>query len=624
MSRLDKLIKELCPDGVEYKTTADIKMDSFWLMPATPNYIMSGVPYITSKNVKNNHIDFEDVKYISKDDFLSISLNRSIQKNDLLITMIGTIGEAAFVGDFTEFYGQNLYLVRLNENIIDRKYYYYYLTSPRIKAGLISKKNASSQGYIKAGSIENLKVPVPPLEIQREIVRILDYFTLLTAELTAELTARKKQYEFYRDELLKADSQIPMITLGEIATDIYRGSGIKRDEVTEDGIPCVRYGEIYTQYNTWFDKCASHTQLECISNPKYFEHGDILFAITGESVEDIAKSIAYIGHDKCLAGGDIVVMKHQQNPRYLAHVLNTSMSREQKSKGKVKSKVVHSNVSSIAQIKIPLPSLDVQKRYADVLDNFEQICNDLKIGLPAEIEARQKQYEYYRDLLLTFAETGNTILTDRQTDRQTIIKLIQYVFGYVPVKLGEIATIIRGGNFQKKDFVENGRPCIHYGQMYTHFGIYADKTLTYLNDEVFAKSKIAKPGDIIMAVTSENVEDVCSCTAWLGNEEIAVSGHTAIISHNQNAKYLSYYFHSAMFYKQKKKLAHGTKVIEVTPSKLADIEIMLPTLEEQERIVSILDRFDSLCNDLTSGLPAEIEARQKQYEYYRDKLLSFK
>ena len=192
------------------------------------------------------------------------------------------------------------------------------------------------------------------------------------------------------------------------------------------------------------------------------------------------------------------------------------------------------------------------------------------------------------------------------------------------MKIGDIATIIRGGNFQKKDFVENGRPCIHYGQMYTHFGIYADKTLTYLNDEVFAKSKIAKPGDIIMAVTSENVEDVCSCTAWLGNEEIAVSGHTAIISHNQNAKYLSYYFHSAMFYKQKKKLAHGTKVIEVTPSKLADIEIMLPTLEEQERIVSILDRFDSLCSDLTSGLPAEIEARQKQYEYYRDKLLSFK
>ena len=94
------------------------------------------------------------------------------------------------------------------------------------------------------------------------------------------------------------------------------------------------------------------------------------------------------------------------------------MSREQKSKGKVKSKVVHSNVSSIEQIRIPLPTLEVQERYADVLDNFEKICNDLNIGLPAEIEARRKQYEYYRDVLLTFAETGSTILTNRQTDRQ--------------------------------------------------------------------------------------------------------------------------------------------------------------------------------------------------------------
>ena len=181
---------------------------------------------------------------------------------------------------------------------------------------------------------EKFKLPVPPMEVQREIVRILDSFTLLTAELTAELTARKKQYEYYRDELLKPHKSIPMVTLKEINRSIYRGTGIKRDQVTEDGVPCVRYGEIYTTYNTWFDECVSYTKEEYVSSPKYFEHGDILFAITGESVEDISKSIAYIGHEKCLAGGDIVVMKHNQNPRYLAHVLNTSMAREQKSKGK--------------------------------------------------------------------------------------------------------------------------------------------------------------------------------------------------------------------------------------------------------------------------------------------------
>lgn len=127
-----------------------------------------------------------------------------------------------------------------------------------------------------------------------------------------------------------------------------------------------------------------------------------------------------------------------------------------------------------------------------------------------------------------------------------------------------------------------------------------------------------------MAVTSENVEDVCSCTAWLGDETIAVSGHTAIIHHDQNAKYLSYYFHSSDFFRQKKKLAHGTKVIEVTPSALSDVIIPLPTIEKQNETVRMLDKFNTLCADISSGIPAEIEARKKQYEYYRDKLLSFK
>ncbi len=191
-------------------------------------------------------------------------------------------------------------------------------------------------------------------------------------------------------------------------------------------------------------------------------------------------------------------------------------------------------------------------------------------------------------------------------------------------KLGDIAVITRGGNFQKKDFTTAGKPCIHYGQMYTHFGVFANETLTYIPKNIFDCSKLAHPNDIVMAVTSENVEDVCKCTAWIGDEDIAVSGHTAIIHHNQNPKYLSYFFHSSEFYKQKVKLAHGTKVIEVTPDKLKDIVISLPSLAEQEKIVKVLDHFDSLCNDISAGLPAEIEARRKQYEYYRDKLLNFK
>ena len=190
------------------------------------------------------------------------------------------------------------------------------------------------------------------------------------------------------------------MALGDIATDMYRGSGISRDDITLQGTPCVRYGEIYTKYNTWFENCVSYTH----SGSKTFEHGDILFAITGESVEDIGKSCAYLGHDKCFAGGDVVVMKHEQNPKYLAYALSSTNARMQKSKGKVKSKVVHTNIPDLKKIKIFLPSLEMQASIVNILDRFEILTNDLSAGLPAEIKARREQYEHFRNRLLNLKE----------------------------------------------------------------------------------------------------------------------------------------------------------------------------------------------------------------------------
>ena len=188
-------------------------------------------------------------------------------------------------------------------------------------------------------------------------------------------------------------------TLGEIATDIYRGAGITRDQVTQEGIPCVRYGEIYTTYGIWFDECVSHTDESIIASKKYFGHGDILFAITGESVEEIAKSCAYVGTQRCLAGGDIVVLRHEQDPKYLSYALSTTDAQRQKSRGKVKSKVVHASMPSIRSIVIPLPPLPVQREIVRILDTFSE--------LEAELEARRKQYEYYRDMLLTFGDIAD-------------------------------------------------------------------------------------------------------------------------------------------------------------------------------------------------------------------------
>ena len=405
MNELKNLLKELCPEGVEYKkiyNIADYEQPSKYLVKSTDYNDSYDTPVLTAGQtfILGYTNEIEGIFYASKE-------------NPIIIFDDFT-GAFKWVDFPFKIKSSAIKIISAKKGAYVRYLYH-----------LMSFLNYSSDEHKRLwiSQYSEFEVPVPPLEVQREIVRILDNFTDLTTELTAKLTeelmARKKQYEYYRDELLKLHNKVKMVKLGDIATDIYRGAGIKRDEVTDVGIPCVRYGEIYTTYNTCFKQCVSHTKLEYVSNPKYFEHGDILFAITGESVEDIGKSIAYIGNEKCLAGGDIVVMKHEQNPRYLAHVLSTYNARQQKSKGKIKSKVVHTNVPAIKEITIPLPPMNIQERYADVLDNFDAICSDLSIGLSAEIEVRKKQYEYYRDMLLTFAETGDIIRqTDRQTDKQ--------------------------------------------------------------------------------------------------------------------------------------------------------------------------------------------------------------
>jgi len=181
--------------------------------------------------------------------------------------------------------------------------------------------------------------------------------------------------------------------------------------------------------------------------------------------------------------------------------------------------------------------------------------------------------------------------------------------------LCEFGTMIRGNGLQKKDFTDSGVGCIHYGQIYTYYGAFAYETKSFVSPDLAKQLKKVNTGDLVIAITSENVEDVCKCVAWLGNEEIVTGGHSAIFKHDQNAKYLSYYFQTEAFFSQKRKIANGTKVIEVSPQKLERAIIPLPPLPVQREIVRILDNF--------TELTAELTARKKQYEYYRDLLLSF-
>ncbi len=243
---------------------------------------------------------------------------------------------------------------------------------------------------------------------------------------------------------------------------------------------------------------------------------------------------------------------------------------------------------------VPVPPLEIQAAIVEILDKF----TNLEAELEAELEARTLQYEYYRDSLFEALDCPR-------------------------VPLGSLGTFVRGNGLQKKDLQESGNPVIHYGQVFTRYGLHEDKTLSYANDEVYNKLRKAEKGNLVIATTSENDEDVCKALAWLGETPAGISGDAYIYRHEMNPKYVSYFFTTHDFQRQKLRHITGTKVRRVSGKNLETIEIPLPSLEEQQRIVDILDRFDALTSSLSEGLPAELTARRSQYEYYRDQLLTF-
>jgi len=191
--------------------------------------------------------------------------------------------------------------------------------------------------------------------------------------------------------------------------------------------------------------------------------------------------------------------------------------------------------------------------------------------------------------------------------------------------LGDVGEFIRGNGLQKKDLTEAGFPAIHYGQIFTHYGLSAVSTYTFVSNEFAKKLRIANRNDLLIATTSENDEDVLKPLAWLG-DETAISGDMMLFRHQENAKFLAYYFHTAIFQKQKGKYITGAKVRRVSSKSLAKMIVPIPcpnnpekSLKIQTEIVRILDTFTELTTELTT----ELSARKKQYNYYRDQLLSF-
>lgn len=189
-------------------------------------------------------------------------------------------------------------------------------------------------------------------------------------------------------------------------------------------------------------------------------------------------------------------------------------------------------------------------------------------------------------------------------------------------RLGEVGDFIRGNGLQKSDLTDQGIPAIHYGQIHTRYGIWTGRTESFTNPDLAVKLRRARPGDLIIATTSEDDVAVAKATAWVGEDEVAVSGDAYIYRHSLEPKYVAYFFQSEQFQKQKTRYISGTKVRRISGTSLAKIAIPVPPLEIQREIVRILDQFTQLETELEAELKTELEARRQQYEHYRMKILT--
>ena len=625
MSKLDELLRELCPDGVEYKRFDEVctlNARIGWQRLTKAEYMSKGdYLLITGTDFTETHeIDYSTCVYVTEERYKQ-DLKIQLKNGDILITKDGTLGKVAQVKglEMPATLNGGVFVVRCKDGSLENRFILHYLLSNHFQSVVEQQKTGSTISHLTQTLFSRLMIPIPPLEIQREIVRILDNFTNLTSELTSELTARGIQYSYYRNKLLTFHANTKIVQLADIA-DIGTGSSNTNEAVEDGKYPFfVRSQEPLRKNDYEYDETAIITAGDGVGVGKVYHYIEGKYALHQRAYR------IHINTPEVMSK----YYFHYMKAKFLPYIQKT---------------MFQGSVASIRRpmlnaFPVPVPPLDVQKRIVNVLDNFEKICSDLNIGLPAEIEARQKQYEYYRDKLLTFAETGNTILSRAEQSRaeqsraeqsRALIKLVQYVYGCVWLELGDVIVSLNTGLNPRKFFKLNTEDATNYyitiREMKDGKIVPSEKT-DRMNDEarkLCNNRSNLEVGDVLFSGTGTIGETAViekEPSNWNIKEGVyAIKPNQTMIQ----PMYLRYILMTDFIKKEYMKKAAGGTVQSVPMGELKKIRIPVPSLQEQNRIVGVLKQLDDLCNDLTSGLPAEIEARQKQYEYYRDKLLSFK
>ena len=415
MSKIEELIEKLCPNGVEYKLFNDIAI-----------YIR-GVSYNKTKEINNggagykllrannitletNTLNYEDVKII--DYSVNVKENQYLKKNDILICAgSGSkehIGKVAYLFEDIDYtFGGFMGVIRIKNNTINPRYLFHIMTSPIFKSHLEKVSNTSTINNINNDTWVNFKIAVPPLEVQHEIVHVLDDFTLLSAELSAELKAREKQYEYYRNEIIKkCDGREGKLI--ELLSQPITDGPHTTPKLYPTGIPFVSATAVYNGKVHLEDAkgyISKEFDEECSKKYKP-KRNDVYMVKSGSTTG----KVAYVDFDGDFNIWSPLAAMRTENvitSRYLYHLLQTTDVQNQ-----VQSRMSHGSQPNLSmrvleQFDVKIPSLTEQERIVNILDKLDLICNDMFKGLPAEISSRKKQYEYYRDKLLTFKELVN-------------------------------------------------------------------------------------------------------------------------------------------------------------------------------------------------------------------------